>query len=172
MCVMLVVQMTRGVERSTESAVAAVCVSIIALVGLWKALSNMRRLTEMWERIVYAVVVAVLGYLVFLVSMLLFVVFIVGLVLSIFGTAKFNMVKWIFPDKEEETVPVSAPPGRRSRQRHAPRRRFRRLRKGRQRKGPESDRRPGQRQGAHPERGGIRHRRLWQGQESMTSVIR
>lgn len=93
-----IVQMCSA-ERETEETVAFVGVCIITLVGLWRALSNMRKLSKPVEMVCYALIAAVLGYLIFQLAMLLFIVFIVLLVIGFLNLGKFNLVEALFPKK-------------------------------------------------------------------------
>lgn len=97
MCVMLFVQMSSSIEQETENTVALIGVSAISLVGLWKAVANMRMLKWGWEKFAYACIAVVLGYLIFQLSMYLFVAFIIYLVCCFLGMANFNLVKELFP---------------------------------------------------------------------------
>ena len=97
-CMMFIVQMS-SVEKEIENTIAFIGVSIISMLGLWRAISNMRKLKEVWEIIVYAFVAVILGYFIFQLSMLLFIGFIIYLVACFFGLANFNLVKELFPGK-------------------------------------------------------------------------
>ena len=80
MCVMFIVQMS-SLGRETEETFALIGVSIISLVGLWRAVSNMRMLNGGLEKFAYACIAVVLGYLIFQFSMFLFVAFVIYLIL-------------------------------------------------------------------------------------------
>lgn len=95
MCVMFIVQMS-SLGRETEETFALIGVSIISLVGLWRAVSNMRMLNGGLEKFAYACIAVGLGYLIFQFSMFLFVAFVIYLILCFLGFAKIDIVKDLF----------------------------------------------------------------------------
>lgn len=101
MCVMFIVQMS-SVEPETEDTIAFIGVSVISLVGLWKALANIRMLERGLEKFAYACIAAAWGYLAFQLSMFLFVAFVIYLVCCFFGMAKFDLVKELFPGRSQD----------------------------------------------------------------------